>query len=62
MAAWKLCDINGHQIYVVYPEKNANAYLLEKKVNYSVKTLRCYSKQASRAKQQLVLFVTYLHY
>jgi len=21
MAAWKLRDINGHQIYVVYPEK-----------------------------------------
>jgi hypothetical protein len=30
MPGWKLRDINGHQIYVVNPEKKANAYLLEK--------------------------------
>jgi len=35
MAAWKLRDINGHQIYVFYPEKKAKAYLSKKSELFS---------------------------
>ena len=31
MAAWKLRDINGHQIYVVYPEKKSECVFVGKK-------------------------------
>jgi hypothetical protein len=31
MAAWKLSDINGHQIYVLYPEKKCECVFVEKK-------------------------------